>query len=98
MTRIQWATDGWFVTTRQKIEGPLVLRSSTRVARSLILLHFGRPPGHPVTRPLRHFTVDFVVPVLPDSLDQESYRALQIFLRWQRAAVLNPLLAPEKGS
>lgn len=87
VTRVCWCSDGWMVETATGLQGPLVLSGNSRVAKDFILLHFRRLSGW--------YRPGFFVPILRDSLDQESYHTLQIFLRWQKSKVLNPALHPQ---
>ncbi|MDX1694974.1 MAG: hypothetical protein R3208_14505 [Ketobacteraceae bacterium] len=84
--RILWATDGWMLEDARGMHGPYRLSAGSRVNRDFMLLHFRRGGFLPWgLAGGSHW-----VPVLRDNVGDERFHLLQIFLRWQRASVLNP--------
>lgn len=84
---IRWCDDGWMLTTNSGLQGPFALAGGSRIAKGIIWLQFKSPRAK--------FRVNYIVPILRDSLDEDSYRKLQVFLRWQKKAVVNPALHPQ---
>ncbi|MCG8672266.1 MAG: hypothetical protein MI867_22865 [Pseudomonadales bacterium] len=80
---ITWCEDGWILKARKGLLGPYELASSSRITADIIVLHFKRPS--------RLFEFSKCCLLLPDSIDSEDFRRLQVFLRWQRPQIRNPL-------
>ena len=83
VTRITWCEDGWILTTQKGLLGPFELAPASRMSADLILLHFRTGS--------RLFAFSRCCVLLADSLDRDEFRRLQVFLRWQRQQIRNPL-------
>ena len=85
--RVLWCADGWMVECGGGLMGPYVLGKASRVARGGVLFHFCSPAKF-----LAVIYPGVFVPVWRDSIDQEDFHRLQLFLRWQKTKIVNPAL------
>lgn len=81
--RVLWCADGWLLEDARGSKKLFSLADGSRVSENFILLRFRTSHGG--------WLKGVFVPVWRDSVDEESFRRLQRFLRWQKEGVINPV-------
>lgn len=83
--------DGWYLQSNRVLEGPYQLSSGSWLQSGVILLAF--IPKHSRFRLFERWVGRYQL-ILKDSLSEDEFRRLQVYLRWQST----DMKGPEQGS